>query len=476
MRKIVIIGGGIAGLAAAVRFQDALREGAPLECTVLEASEHFGGKIHTLRKDGFIIERGPDSFITQKPAAVQLCRKLGLGDHIVGTLPENKTYVYLNRRMLTLPDGLSLMVPTKFLPFLTTPLFTWPGKVRMGLDLLIPRRRGNADESLAGFVRRRFGQEAVERLAQPLLSGIYSSDPEQMSMKATFPRFLETEKKYGSLILGMLAAKKEMMKRRLSGNGNYQSYSMFVTLKNGMSELVETLIEQCPDIRFRAGSPIRSLAKGKGGYTITLESGETLEADGVLAATPANVTAGLLAAVAPEISQRLGRIPFVSTAAVVLGYAREGFGHPLRGFGFVVPATEGRRITACTWVSSKFPGRAPEDKVLLRAFVGGALREPLAEQAPEKILSDVLEELRDIMGLTATPEFTHVFQYRKGNVQYHVNHEELVNAVERDLKGHPGLFLAGSAYRGIGIPDCVANGTQAAERALDFLESLAGRR
>ena len=472
MRHLIIIGGGIAGLAAAHRIQNSISQGNALKCTVLEASGRFGGKIHTERRDGFIIERGPDSFITQKPAALELCRQLGLADRIVGTRKNNKTFIYLNRRMLTLPDGLSLMVPTKFLPFITTRLFSWPGKIRMGFDLFLPRRRSKRDESLAGFVRRRVGQEAVDRLAQPLLSGIYSSDPEKMSMQATFPRFLETEKKYGSLILGMLAGKKAMLARKPQAKPGYQSFTMFVTLKNGMSELVETLIEQCPDIEFRAHAPITRLAKSGQEYTITLDSGENLTADAVLVATPANVTAKLTQETAPEIAEKLAEVPFVSTAGVVLGYNREGFPHPLKGFGFVVPATEKRKITACTWVSSKFPCRAPEDKVLLRAFVGGALNEPMAEQEPEQIVADVKSELRDIMGLNVEPEFAHVFQYKKGNVQYRVHHEDMVAAIEQDLTQHPGLFMAGSAFKGVGIPDCIAHGNQVADAALEYLTGL----
>ncbi len=470
MRHLIIIGGGIAGLASAHRVQEAIGQGVPVKCTVLEASSRFGGKIHTRRENDCIIESGPDSFITQKPQALALCKKLGLGDRIVGTRKNNKTFIYLNRRMLTLPDGLSLMVPTKFLPFITTSLFTWPGKIRMGLDLILPRRRSGRDESLASFVRRRFGQEAVDRLAQPLLSGIYSSDPEKMSMQATFPRFIETEKKYGSLIVGMLAGKKAMLLRKPEPSKNYQPYSLFVTLKNGMSELVETLMQKCPDIEFKSDSPITGLTQNGSGVTVTLDSGETIEADAVLVATPANVTARLTQTIAPEVSEKLNHIPFVSTAAVVLGFKREGFKHPLKGFGFVVPATENRKITACTWVSSKFPCRAPEDKVLIRAFVGGALKQELAEQIPEQILRDVKDELRDIMGVTEAPEFEHVFQYKKGNVQYPVHHQEMVASIEEGLKNHPGLFMAGSAFKGVGIPDCIAHGTQVTEDILSYFD------
>jgi len=471
MKKVIIIGGGIAGLAAAYRIQEEISNNAQVSCTVLEASDRLGGKIHTIRKDGFILERGPDSFISQKPAVVDLCKKLGIDDHLMGTKTAHpKTFVYLNNKMVTIPDGLSLMVPTKFMPFVTTRLFSWPGKIRMGLDLFLPRKRGNADESLASFVRRRLGTEALERMAQPLMSGIYASDPEHMSLNASFPMFAQVEKKYRSLVLGMLAQKRKRATTPAPPTPNgYKPFSFFLTMKNGLSEIVETLIEQSPDILFRTKAPVDSLRKEGNGWRVWLKSGEELEADAVIISTPANLTARLMEDWAPGITARLDQIPYVSTAAVVLGYDRKQFSHPLRGFGFVVPHIEKRKITACTWVSSKFPGRAPDDRVLLRAFVGGAVNEHLAEQDTETIKQQVREELRDIMGVHEEPLFCEVFQYKKGNVQYRVHHPQLVAEIEKELADYKGLYLAGSAYKGIGIPDCVKNGTENAEAALKFL-------
>ncbi len=478
MKKVIIIGGGIAGLAAAYRIQEEISNGAPVSCTVLEGSGRFGGKIHTLRKDGFIMERGPDSFISQKPAVIELCQRLGIEDHLLGTKTDHpETFVYLNNKMITMPDGLSLMVPTKFSPFITTRLFSWPGKIRMGMDLFLPRRIGNSDESLASFVRRRLGTEALERMAQPLMSGIFASDPETMSLNATFPMFAEVEKKHRSLILGMLAQKAKRTAapnspQGASGNNSksgYTPYSFFLTMKNGLSEIVETLIEQSPDVLFRTQAPVKSFRKDGSGWRVRLQSGEELAADAVILAAPANLSARLVEDWAPGIAARLDQIPYVSTAAVVLGFDRNHFAHPLKGFGFVVPHVENRKITACTWVSSKFPGRAPDDRVLLRAFVGGAVNEELAEQDPETIKQQVREELRDIMGVQEEPLFCEVFQYKKGNVQYQVHHPRLVSEIEKELVDYKGLYLAGSAYRGIGIPDCVKNGTENAEAVLDFL-------
>ncbi len=469
MKKVIVIGGGIAGLAAAYRLQEEINRGAQVSCTVLEGSDRLGGKIHTIRRDGFILERGPDSFISQKPAVVELCKKLGIDDHLMGTKTDHpQTFVYLNRKMVTIPDGLSLMVPTKFMPFVTTRLFSWPGKIRMGLDLFLPRRRGNSDESLASFVRRRLGTEALEHMAQPLMSGIYASDPEEMSLNASFPMFAQVEKKYRSLVLGMLAQKRKRATAPPTPKG-YKPFSFFLTMKNGLSEIVETLVEQSPDIQFRTQAPVESLRRKGNNWHIGLKSGETLEADAVILSTPANRTARLMEDWAPGISARLDQIPYVSTAAVVLGFDRNHFAHPLRGFGFVVPHIEKRKITACTWVSSKFPGRAPDDRVLLRAFVGGAVNEHLAEQDSETIKQQVRDELQDIMGIREEPLFCEVFQYRKGNVQYRVHHPQLVSEIEKELEDFKGLYLAGSAYKGIGIPDCVKNGTENADAALKFL-------
>ena len=345
MKKIIIIGGGIAGLAAAYRIQEEIKHNAQVSCTVLEASDRLGGKIHTIRRDGFILERGPDSFISQKPAAVELCKKLGIDDHLMGTKTEHpKTFVYLNNKMVTIPDGLSLMVPTKFMPFVTTRLFSWPGKIRMGLDLFLPRKRGNADESLGSFVRRRLGTEALERMAQPLMSGIYASDPEEMSLNASFPMFAQVEKKYRSLVLGMLAQKRKRSAAPAPPTPKgYKPFSFFLTLKNGLSEIVESLIEQSPDISFRTQAPVESLQKNNNGWKVGLKSGEELEADAIILSTPANHTARLIEDWAPGIAARLDQVPYVSTAAVVLGFDRNQFAHPLRGFGFVVPHIEKRK-------------------------------------------------------------------------------------------------------------------------------------
>jgi protoporphyrinogen/coproporphyrinogen III oxidase len=474
MKKIVIIGGGIAGLAAAHRLQEEISNGSKLQCIVLEASEQFGGKIATERFDGFVIERGPDSFISQKPAAIELCKKLGLGDRLVGTNQEQtKTYVYTGKKLVTMPDGLSLMIPTKFLPFALTPLFSLPGKARMALDLIIPKKRGNGDESLASFVRRRMGEEALRKMAEPMLAGIYASDPETMSIHSTFPMFVQTEKKYRSLILGMLARKRQMLMQKPSqpkpGN-NHQPFSLFMTLKNGLGEMVDAVIEKSPDVSFRTNARVSEVTAKKDAtaWQVVLEDGETIDADGVIFATPAKLSASFLQPIAPKVAQLLNQIKYVSTATATLAYRREEFSHPLNGFGFVVPRTEGRKILACTWTSSKFPHRTPEGYVMLRCFVGGAMNEDLAEQDEEAIATMVKKELADLMGIHQEPEICKVFHNKKSNVQYRVGHAGLIDSVQKELQAFSGLFLTGSAYTGIGIPDCIQNGTRTAESAIQY--------
>lgn len=466
MKKIIIIGGGIAGLAAAYRIQKEISEGASLECVLLEGGDRFGGKIATERSDGFVIERGPDSFISQKPAAIQLCQQLGIGEHLVSTNPGTpSTYVYTGGKLVTMPDGLSLMIPTKFLPFALTPLFSLSGKIRMAFDLLIPRKADDSDESLASFVRRRMGEEALRKMAEPMLAGIYASDPETMSIGSTFPMFVETERKYRSLILGMLARKKAMLMN--ASKRPKSNFSLFMTLKDGLGEMVEAVINKSPDVQFQSGARVESITGKEGDWSVRLEGGGEQKADALILATPGHITARLLQSVTPKAAELLQQIKYVSTATVTIAYKKEGFSHALDGFGFVVPKCEGRSILACTWTSSKFPHRAPEGHVMLRCYLGGALQEDIAEKDEETMARLVKQDLKEIMGITEEPVFCKVFHNRKSNVQYQVNHSARIDTIMQGLQ--ESLFLAGSAYRGIGIPDCIQSGTLAAESAIELL-------
>ena len=437
--KIIIIGGGIAGLASAYRIQKEISAGIGLECILLEAGDRFGGKIATEKYDGFVIERGPDSFISQKPAAIQLCKQLGIEDHLVGTNPENpNTYVYTGGKLKTMPDGLSLMIPTKFFPFILTPLFSLPGKIRMALDLLIPKKADDKDESLASFVRRRMGEEALRKMAEPMLAGIYASDPETMSIGSTFPMFVETERKYGSLILGMLARKKAISLNSTKRPVN--QYSLFMTLKNGLGEMVDAVIDKSPDIQFESSALVESIAEENGDWKVKIEGGGEHNGQALILATPGHITARLLQPVSPDAAEILKKIKYVSTATVTLGYKKEGFSHKLDGFGFVVPKCEGRSILACTWTSSKFPHRVPEGYVMLRCYLGGALQEDIAEKDEQSMANLVKNDLKEIMGVEEEPEFCKVFHNRKSNVQYHVGHSERIDTLMQKLKR--GLFLS----------------------------------
>lgn len=481
---VIIIGGGITGLATAYYLQQQAAAGVPLRYTLIESAPRLGGKIVTHRRDGFVIEGGPDSFVTQKPWALELCRELGLEDRLIGTNPVPRpVYVLQRGRLVPLPEGVMLVVPTKIRPFLTSPLLSWPGKLRMGLDLFIPPRREDGDESLASFIRRRLGQEALDKIAEPLMAGIHVADAERLSLLATFPRFAELERRHGSLIRGVLATRKAAAaNRRLSAltrpwgktaaddqrqaaeRPSGSNGSVFVTLQDGVDELVEALVRRLDRASLLTGCRVigvRPQAE-EARWAVHLGDGTTLTADAVVLAVPAYVAADLIESFNPTLATGLRKIRYVSTATVSLGYRRADVPHPLDSAGFLIPRSEGRRITACTWSSIKFAHRAPADHVLLRAFVGGARDEHLADLDDAAMLAMVRSELRDILGITAVPVLSEIFRWPKGNPQYDVGHLERVARLEALC--NPGLFLAGSAYHGVGLPDCVRSGRRVAKR------------
>jgi protoporphyrinogen/coproporphyrinogen III oxidase len=464
MRTVAIVGGGITGLAAAFHLEERAKAGGlPLACRLIERETRFGGKILTERVDGFIIEGGPDSFISMKPWGIELCRHLGLADHLTGTNPDQKQiYLFRKGRLVKLPEGVMTLVPTRLWPFVKSPLISPLGKLRMGLDLLIPPKKDQQDESLASFVERRLGKEALERIAEPLLAGIYAGDASQMSLLSTFPQFREIEKNHGSLTRGM-------MSRRRAKPAGSSRYTMFMTLKEGMGELVETLTKRLDPAARMTGSSVTEIHPRSAIYEIVLADGRHLEADGVILATPAFMTADLLKMTDPPLADRLRRIPYVSTSTVSLAYKRSGLPHPLDGFGFVVPRSEQRMILACTWTSTKFPHRSTSDHVLVRCFVGGAGREALALQEESALIKRVCEDLNAIMGISTQPVLTKVYRWEKGNPQYNVGHQELIAEIEKLTDQHPGLFVTGAAYRGVGVSDCIHQGVETAEKVLAYL-------
>lgn len=452
---VVIVGGGISGLSAAWYLQQA----GGVRVTLIEASDRWGGKIHTEHVHGyadtpFIVEGGPDSFITQKPWAHQLATELGISDRVLGTNDERrKTYVLNNGRLTPLPDGVLLIIPTRFMPFALSPLISIPGKMRMGLEMFVPTKDDDEDESLADFVRRRLGQEALDKLAEPLMAGIYNTDAEDQSLMATFPRFRQLERKYGNLTRGMIAS------RRNRPPSKGPKLSTFASFHDGLSELVDALVSQLT-ADMRAQTSVTQLDRDGEAWTVTLDSGETLHADHVILTTPTGVAADLLRPHAPEAADIVGAIEYVSTGTVTLAYKTVELNHPLDGFGVVIPRSAKRDINAVTWSSTKFSHRAPEGHALLRVFFGGARSPQSLALDDEALVATVRRELADIMGVTAEPLFHRVYRWNRATPQYAVGHHERMDALDAVLPD--GVHLTGSAYRGIGIPDCVNQAKQTA--------------
>ena len=454
MNKTVIVGGGIAGLATAFYLQ----EFGSSNYTLIECSPTCGGKITSTSRDGFLIEGGPDSFITQKPAALNLCKRLGLGDQLVGsnTGKQATTYVWSGGRLHPMPEGMMLMAPTMVLPFLRSSLISWPGKIRMGMELFIPKLNSTQDESLASFVRRRLGTEALNKIAGPLMGGIHAADPEKLSLSSTFPMFQDMEKKHGSLLRGM-------MKRPKRGTANSSKPTpMFMTLRGGLQQLSDALVAQLPAHTVRSGCTVLNVRPHEAQYQVLLSDGSSILADHIVFATPSYVTADLVQQTDPTLASRLRAIRYVSTATVSLAFRRADIAHPMQGAGFIVPKSEGRNITACSWSSAKFPHRAPDDSVLLRVFIGGALAEDLAEQDEPALIELARNELRTIMGITAAPILAKAYRWNKANPQYDLGHGSRITEIEQSLTDFPGLYLAGAAYRGAGLPDCIQSGIIAA--------------
>jgi protoporphyrinogen/coproporphyrinogen III oxidase len=450
--RIAVVGGGITGLAAAHR----LVERGVGEVTLLEAGERLGGVLSTERTGGFTIENGADAILSEKPDAVALCERLGVP--LVGTNDtDRRTYVVHEGALAPLPEGFLLLAPTNLSALAASPLFSWRGKLRMGLDLVLPRAKAAADESLGSFVRRRLGREALERVAQPLAAGIYTADVDKLSLAATLPRFRDIEVRYRSVILGL---------RARSGNTRESGarYSLFVAPTAGMGALVDALAQRLPEGVARLRTPVTELAREAGRWHL-ITGGNRLSVDGVVVATPAYTASVLLAPVDAELARLLAAIDYASSATVTFAY-RAAELPPLAGFGFVVPAAEGRDLLACTWSSRKFPGRAPTGHDLLRAFVGGALRPDLVERDDGALVEIVRRELEALAGIGAAPDIVRVQRHRRAMPQYAVGHLERVAAIDRRVAALPGLALAGSAYRGVGIPDCVRGGEAAAEAVL----------
>jgi oxygen-dependent protoporphyrinogen oxidase len=460
MKRIGIIGGGISGLSAAFHLEKARVGGARLEYALIEAAPRLGGSMFSEQVDGCLIEGGPDSFLTEKPWASQLCKELGIDGSLIGSNDHlRKTYIVAKNRLIAMPDGLMFMVPTKIVPTALSPLFSWGTKLRMAGELLHPPRRMDHDETVAEMVERHFGPEVVDRLADPLLSGVYGGDSSQLSARAVLPRFVDMEEKYGSLSRAMLAAHNKM-KAMMKGR---KPSPLFTSLADGMQQMVGAIEGRIRMDWVQTGTQVQSVARTETGWKATTSRG-TQTFDGLIFASGARVSGDLLKNVDAQLADDLGGIPYSSSVTITMGYAMADLRHLPPGFGYLVPRSEGRRMLACTFVHNKFPHRAPEDKGLLRCFLGGAKDEAILDESDEVITVTVLREIREILGLAAQPRFVKIYRWRRAMAQYTAGHLTRVARIEEKVNSIPTLAIAGNAFRGIGVPDCIRTGQDAAQK------------
>ncbi|HLY18265.1 MAG TPA: protoporphyrinogen oxidase [Bryobacteraceae bacterium] len=449
--SVAIIGGGISGLSAAYYLA---KSGVP--CTLLEARPRLGGVIQTEHVEGCVIEGGPDSFLSMKPAAMELIRELGLSEDVIGSNDHLRiTYVWKGGRLVPLPDGLQLMVPTKLVPLLTTRLLSWPTKLRMGMELFHPPGRHPEDQSVAEFVTSHYGSEAVDYLAEPLLSGIYGGSPAALSITSVLPRFVELEARYGSLTRGVLAELK-------ANKAQSRKLPLFRTLKSGLGQLVSAIaarVEQDATILHRRAIAVERTG---GGFRIRLDDG-SLECAQLVLASEAHNAAPLVRNLDGRLTDLLAGIPYSSSMTVALGFPDSAFPRPLAGFGFLVPKRERRRLVACTWVGTKFSHRVPAGTTVLRCFLGGMDDGGILAESDDDIIAGVVRELHEIVKFDAAPAFSRIFRWPRSMAQYTVGHPRRLAEIEARAAAIPGLHLAGNAYTGIGIPDCVRMAKQAAE-------------
>lgn len=461
---VAVVGGGIAGLTAAYRLQQ-----RGVDFRLIEADPILGGKIRTEAVDGFIIEGGPDAFLAEKPWARELCEELGLGAEIIGTNDAHRrTFLVSRGRLRPLPRGLVMLAPVKPLALLRSRLISLPGVLRLAMEPLLPARTDEGDESLGAFVRRRMGDAVFERIVDPLMSGIYAGNSDELSLQSTFPRLRDLERNHGSVIRGLLAAQRQMAAPPKPGS------SMFLSLRGGMGRIVDAIADQLDPSPILTGTPLLRLRE-RTGFQLELADGAIIEAESVVLATPAFAAAVLLREIDGELAGLLDRIPYVSTATISLAFRRKDISHPMDGFGFVVPRVERRRITACTWVSTKLPDRAPDGSVLLRCFVGRAGDEGWIEKSSEELVELARTELRELMGVTAAPLFTRIFRWPRSMPQYRVGHQQLLESMAARLARHPGLYLTGNAYRGVGLPDCIRDAQETIDHVVRRRSGHSGR-
>ena len=478
-KKVVVVGGGISGLAAAERLLSDTSSDAPPHVTLLEASERIGGVIRTDRQDGFLLESGPDVILAAKPAGIEMCERLGLAERVIATRPSAKGSSILDgRRLRPIPDGMTGVIPSRVWPFVTSPLVSPFGKLRVALEYLLPARHSDRDESIEQFVVRRLGRQMYERLVEPLMSGIFAGDGSRLSIGATFPQLLEMEREHGGLIRGTLAARR--LKSSTTGLDPSRPTGL-VSLQGGLGELVSAL-ERTFNDRYavrgafhvrrnaRAERVTRSTDGGRG-FLIMLANGEAVEADAVVVATPAPVSAIILRPLDAVLASELETIEYASTVTINLGYHARDVRTPLKGTGYTVPRRLGRPVLACTFTSNKFEGRAPPDCALFRLFLGGAGCGDFTRRSDNELLDIVRTEMREVLGVSAAPVLVRINRYDRVMAQYNMGHVDRLARIDQRLVRVPGVALAGNAFRGVGIPDCITSGRRAAEMVLAGLQT-----
>lgn len=462
-KRVAVVGGGISGLAAAHRLTELNPQ---TEVILLEASSRLGGVLKTVSKEGFLVEQSADNFITNLPGGIKLCQRVGLAEEMLNTRDEfRRAFIIHKKKLQIIPEGFLIMAPSKVMPIIKTPILSTRGKLRMLWEYFVPKKKEAGDESLQSFSLRRFGQETFDRLIQPLVGGIYTADPQKLSLQATLPRFLQMEQDYGSLVRGAL--KQAKARKQTDSTSSGARYSLFTTPQNGMSRLVNSVAAKLPQEGIMLNSPVETVSQienNRWEIHVAGDSPRTLEVDGVIIASRAYHAAKMLASVNDELVKKLNSIPYAGCAIVSLGFKREQIAHPLNGFGFVVPAVEKLSMLSASFSSIKYEGRAPDGSVLIRAFLGGAMQAELVAKEGEELLHIVKQELSQLLGITGEPMMHHVNRHVAAMPQYHLGHVELVDEIEQLLTTHPGLQLAGNAYRGVGVPQCIASGEQAAEQ------------
>ena len=461
MKRIAIIGGGISGLSAAFALEQKRATGVPLEYTLFESSSRLGGVLLTERMDGCLIEAGPDSFLTEKPWAIDLCRQIGLADQLIGSNDaQRKTYILVKGKLVVIPDGLMFMVPTKVLPTIFSRLFSLRTKLLMAREWFHVASKAASDETVASFVERHYGPEIVDRLVDPLLSGIYGGAASELSVRAVLPRFAEMEANHGSLGRAMLSARDKTRQPP-----HDPPRPLFTSLKDGMQQLVDAVVARLSPAALRINTPVLEIRRGQADWFVSADA-QSDTFDGVIVAVPTRAAAPLLRSCSPALRAELGGIHYSSSVTLTLGYDHNVRSSLPPAFGFLVPRSEAKRVLAATFVHNKFPYRAPDDRALIRCFLGGTRDEEILQSSDEEILRIVREELRQIIGVGAEPLFTRVFKWKRAMAQYNVGHLERLERIERMRQELPGLALAGNGYRGIGVPDCVRSGTDAASQLL----------